>query len=54
MNGRLLLTIATARSLRWQAGMEEIFVAHIPLTYEMDASTGLSLFMLAGVKGGGK
>lgn len=52
IDGRLPLTIAATRSLRWKACMEEIFVAHMPATYEVDESTGLSLFMLAGVGGG--
>jgi len=48
-DARLPLTIAAARSLEWKANMEEIFSANMPATYEVDAKTGLSLFMLAAV-----
>lgn len=48
MNSRLLLFTAAAESVRW-ADMKYIFDNYMSAVNEVDASTGLSLYMLAAV-----
>jgi len=47
-DSRLPLFTAAAKSLRW-TDMKYIFNNNMPAIYEVDASTGLSVFMLAAV-----